>query len=466
MKCKLSFLFLFFLSSTLFCESSWILGAAAFEIKGETENGVISSMSEQLPLLILENISLPEKRRVDTEESRDRKKEEMGKSRDTLFTKIEQKVLSRDSILFNKGLTPQSKKEIALLEKEIHELINSYTNLKDSYLHLETAVYPDSYESIEFWKNDSSQLYQQKEKVTDINGLIIGSIQEVNSFVRIEVQLLLYPGNRVQKEIVKTGSLLNFEQIAQDISSELTAYITNRKMVQLSFDITSEDLNSVTIKIDDSIFNRTQEYAVVPEGYHSIWIDAPGYKTRIINWNFTGKEKYRILVKMEKEIPVNLVFQSSDKDSEIFLNGLPSTGYVNSLPVLGKIILPDLSSSFFYVQQRKNTILESDNSYAVLLEDPVKDLNTLIEKSRKRMYSSYGLLLISLPFSLISYGNYVNEYTSWFMGYSSGNGIKSAEKTFVITSGISVGLGINFVIQLGRYIFNVNKVLPQEIYVE
>lgn len=466
MKCKLSFFFLFFIASTLFAESSWILGATAFEIKGKTESSIVSSMSEQLPLLILENISLPEKRRVDTEEWRDRKTEELEKNRGALFTTIQQKVLSRDSILFNEGITSQSKKEIGLLEKEIQELLHSYTNIQDSFLQLESSVYPDTYEAISFWKNDASLLYQQKEKVTDLDGLITGSIQEVNSFVRIEVQLLLYPGNRVQKEIVKTGSFLNFEQIAEDISSELAAYITNRKMVQLSFDIQSENISSVTIKIDDSIFNRNQEYAIVPEGYHSIWIDAPGYKTRIINWNFTGKEKYRVVVTMEKEIPVNLIFQSSDENNEIFLNGLPSTGYVNGLPVWGQILLPDLSSAFFYVQGRKNTVLESDNSYVVPLEQPVKDLNMLIEKSRKRMYSSYGLFLISLPFSMISYGNYVNEYTSWSMGYSSGTGINSTEKTYLLTTGISVGLGINFAIQLGRYIFNVNKVLPQEIYVE
>ena len=80
------------------------------------------------------------------------------------------------------------------------------------------------------------------------------------------------------------------------------------------------------------------------------------------------------------------------------------------------------------------------------------------------MYTSYGVLLLTLPLSFYSNGR-LGDVTNII-----NSGVKTEEliqkynfwnATSKISTGISISAGINLLIQLGRYIYTANTVLPQ-----
>ena len=90
--------------------------------------------------------------------------------------------------------------------------------------------------------------------------------------------------------------------------------------------------------------------------------------------------------------------------------------------------------------------------------------SVLIEQARKRMYTSYGILLLTLPLSFYSNGR-MTDVTNLI-----NSGVRTEEliqkynfwnTTSKISTGISISAGINLLIQLGRYIYAANTVLPQ-----
>ena len=89
----------------------------------------------------------------------------------------------------------------------------------------------------------------------------------------------------------------------------------------------------------------------------------------------------------------------------------------------------------------------------------------LIEKARKRMYTSYGILLITLPLTF-----YANGRLTDIIDTINSSSIYSDEMlrrydnwrlTYEISLGTTIVAGVNMLIQLGRYIFTANSVLPQ-----
>ena len=142
---------------------------------------------------------------------------------------------------------------------------------------------------------------------------------------------------------------------------------------------------------------------------------------------------------------------------------LKSTFLATKFPIFGEFTVPlvtasdeeaKYASTFFRItgSSMKPVIIKTESS------------TDLIEKARKRMYTSYGILLSTLPFSFyadgrlsdinnsINSGLYTDElvekYNTWKTAYR-------------ISIGTSLVAGINMIIQLGRYIYTANTVLPQ-----
>lgn len=92
----------------------------------------------------------------------------------------------------------------------------------------------------------------------------------------------------------------------------------------------------------------------------------------------------------------------------------------------------------------------------------LSDIGSGIEKKRKIMYNSYAALIVSLPASFILLGKYVDEYNSWARGNNTADDLQKWNVARYAAAGVSIGLGVNFLVQLGIYLHSVNAVLPEQ----
>lgn len=92
----------------------------------------------------------------------------------------------------------------------------------------------------------------------------------------------------------------------------------------------------------------------------------------------------------------------------------------------------------------------------------LSDIGSGIEKKRKIMYNSYAALIVSLPASFILLGKYVDEYNSWARGNNTADDLQKWNVARYAAAGVSISLGINFLVQLGIYLHSVNAVLPEQ----
>ena len=95
------------------------------------------------------------------------------------------------------------------------------------------------------------------------------------------------------------------------------------------------------------------------------------------------------------------------------------------------------------------------------LREENDDISQLIDKRRRTMYNSYSALLISVIPLLITNGLYVNTYNAWALGHEDESNVNTWNIISKTSMGITIGLGVNWAVQLARYLFTVNKILPQ-----
>ena len=147
--------------------------------------------------------------------------------------------------------------------------------------------------------------------------------------------------------------------------------------------------------------------------------------------------------------------------------GKEHTFTVNGFPVLAEAVEGDTVRRFILERgvQKKGTASENPTEYVAEYTLPASgvSLASSIEKKRRIMYNSYAALILSLPAAFILVGKEVDEYNSRVLGRNGGDDLQNWQIAAYAASGVSIGLGINFLVQLGLYLHSVNSVLPERI---
>ncbi|MGP1509361.1 MAG: hypothetical protein ACTTIU_02350 [Treponema lecithinolyticum] len=262
--------------------------------------------------------------------------------------------------------------------------------------------------------------------------------------------------------------------------------------------------------------------AVLTGGIRHIYAEAEGYQAVAADYNFSGSDTFRIRIRLKRKeaIPVKIYFDSAslfslylyglkalpdEKDANLFtVNGLPvlaeladengnakrfllsepkrrqsklsferggSAGTNASLPSSASSAGANLgsvsSAGTDTVAGAKTAEIAAGNAGANIAEYSVNsavlsDIGSGIEKKRKIMYNSYAALIVSLPASFILLGKYVDEYNSWARGNNTADDLQKWNVARYAAAGVSIGLGVNFLVQLGIYLHSVNAVLPEQ----
>ena len=490
----------------------WTLAACAFNVEdfypgytaaadqsGQTaafgESG--EKIAELLPRLILERAADAGTRMVLPEELYERRKKELLKERRSLYENLEKAVYERDKLIASDLSERKLYESIAAKEKDAEKLRSELKKNQESSALLAVSDFKSRYEYIVLWKKNAAELYAapfappadssnkkadslvvRKREPEDINALISGSVTRSGTYIKADVSLVLYPGGNEVLKVSETSAIDRLDTLASSLASQLEFALQNTKKVRLFFDIQPvEAAGKISVRLDGRLLPLNKDEgslsADIRGGIHDLYVEAEGYKGASFVYDFSSADEFYISVHPEKQNDIPLKISSSVlANSRLFFNGLavfPSSDTedensavftVNGLPVLAELQLENGIKKSFLLTQRQGKFFGM-NEYSL----PVKQKAGAsgIEKKRKIMYNSYAALIVSLPVTFSLFGKHIDEYNSWARGNNVRDDLDKWQIAYYTAAGISAGLGINFLVQLGLYLHAANSVLPEKV---
>ena len=472
--------------------AEWTLAACAFTVDENSSNFENTASDHAykaaslLPQLILEKTLDAGMRTVPAEELCRREKKKLNEQRRALYADIGQKTAERDKLVVSEADEKKLQREIAAREKTIRLLKADAEKITEKETSLSPSDFSPVKEHIVLWKKTSTEAYpplktaapfrETLEEPKDIRGLITGSIRRLGDYMQVQVMLTLYPGAVEVLHLSETDRMDNLEAFSQRFAEKIIVALRNGKEVRLSFDIQPADAaQKASVRLDGRLLHSLSS-VLIADGIHELYAEAEGFEAASFVYDFSGKSDFYVRVRFQKrnETPIRVVPKAGGPYT-LFFNGLAAVPHegkehtftVNGFPVLAEAVEGDTVRRFILERgvQKKGALPENPGEYIAeyTLPPPGASLASSIEKKRRIMYNSYAALILSLPAAFILVGKQVDEYNSCVLGRNGGDDLQNWQIAAYTASGVSIGLGINFLVQLGLYLHSVNSLLPERI---
>lgn len=473
-------------------EKQWTLSAVEFSYtqdkeRSEYEKAILSA----IPKLILEQAYGIQNRNVPDKEIYDRKVNDLVKERLGLFLELSKEFKLRDSLVLQSLSEYQYNKQLKASEKKVNEIqtkleknleaqdavLLDFKNLKGDFVYNRKRE-----EQFSLYNNDSAVLYSPKKTLdkadlenilfssemvdAHINGLITGSIVTYGQYAAVSVEMFTYPGASSTGVITEIGNISNIENIAKNIAYRLIPKIENSIPCDITIKFADESLRKkAVLTVDSTVYNPVPDKLILSSGVHNLSFECQGYRRESFSYGFGYEKKYLIEIEfVEGKAVETAVVLKKPVLGNIFYNGEQAEDNVisvkiNNSGVLGYYYTENENTVYFMIP--KNQVVDGN---AVELNITDFDVGENIEKRRKMMYISYSALICSLPFLFYSYSNYSSMYNAMALGNRNldMNEFQQYQVMSYVGIGISVGIGIWFVVELVRYLSSANKALPVE----
>lgn len=499
-KILLFLLFVFINFSFLFAEN-WTLSATQFTVEDssfttESEKTSLDIVAKQLPSLILDSFPMNLNRTVYPEEIFQQELYKIEKERQSHYSSLINQIKTRDALFLSytgielKKKIENAKKNILSTEEKIEELKISENELIEKFNSDKKKTSKIS--AVSLYQNDSTKLFDyensnSKEKISasSINGLITGKIIPYGNYVKVESVLTLYPEGKVLASAKEVGLMSEVEFLASSIMNQFLSSIINENLVQTDIFIYPQEAGEkAVVFIEDYVLRGKSVSTKFTPGQHSIRVESPGYETIYFSHNYLAGEDKTISINMKKVENLETYFTVENKSdsqfdlsSQIYLNSVflgnnPISVLISDKTYIGEIVSNknEDNYSFFILkngfnsknlQNQKNEDSENLVALQVELPEAKENLSKRIDKSRKRMYWSYGGLILSLPLYYFAKGNYdLCQENSSIIDSSNLETWKTASN---VTMYASIGAGVNFLVQLILYLVDANKVVPKTV---
>lgn len=525
-KKTLFLVFSLFSAHFLVSAQNWTFAAEQFRFTQADSGGANDAVSKVIPSLILGQIAENLTRMPRSRELLDRTEYNLQQERNSLFLQLSNEVQKRDSLVLGDYSQGQLNRKIREEDKKIKEIQDKIeANLKsveeerrkresqirrdeerrkrieeggladdqeagDNFLERFVRNFSSgnederTLEKIVLYKNSANELFSVSDEIwsrgyqsyefskacadANIRGLMTGKITSYGSFISVSVTVYQYPGGRVIGNATDVGSIDEIRELSFRLSSQITPRIADSMPVELKITVFPEDAReNLVLTLDDVVYTNRPESIVVSSGVHFIQFASKGYDTEATSYDFQGNREFIIEVNMRKksEGTVKIAFTNA-VEGDLFANGefrsrideanRFSSISVNSRAVLGHFVSKDGFPSEFIVER---SLLEEDALLSV--KAMAFDKSKYIDSRRIWMYRAYSSLIVSLVPTFFVLGNYRNGSTGYsFLSGGSESDILNVGR--YVTSGISLGCGVWFGIELVRYLIAANSTLPAE----
>lgn len=494
------FVVLLLYSSFVF-STDWVLAAIKFDseiidssVKNEKTaySAILESIKVELPKLIMSYVSKGVERKITDNEYYQRELHKLQIEQQKNFESYRANILARDKIVVEYS----NRKEIETKILEAEGTINKTKEKIDLNIQAQKDLLENiftkknveiSNEVISVYKNDVNELYSknqvtleekktmtqeqilQKEKeyekavIADkINGLISGIVVLYDNYIQVTSTFTVYPSTIHSSVITEIGTFTDIDYIAQSIANQMIEDILLSKPVNINFTITTDSSeHEPRLFIDKAVYRGNNVHVQLPKSTYQIRIEADNCKTVLFNYEFNKNVIYNIDVKME-QIEIIPLFLSvvPNQTGQFFLNGLPQGDTpieitVSDKSFIGQFISSDNINTFF--------LLDINNLTNITIPVLNESTASIIDKSRKRLYFSYGLLLCTLPYFFYTQGEFdiiKQAYELEFATVPEYNEKVLAANTATIIVGVTAA---NMVFQLVRYLLDANVVYPNTI---
>lgn len=358
-------------------------------------------------------------------------------------------------------------------------------------------------EDVVLYKSDATTLFAPSEKSLDagftswdfeqevinakINGLITGEITCYGDYCSVTTNLRIYPGGQILGTVREVGLLTDLMPLADSIARNLDSKIANALPVLLEFELEPKDVaKDAKITIDGNVFSLrkldgTFENKIIEEtGIHHINIEAPEYESITFTYSFIDDNRFYIHVNLAPKVSgtANIrlkkyrdgIFQTYGLEQSPVTEENPVASLrVNGKSVLGVFTVPkedddDSASSniaFFRIGESQ----AFDGANLVVNAKPF-DRAANIDKRRRWMYTAYTALICSLPFTFYYMGEFNSENTSYAQGRGDYARLTEMQDRANLCMGITAVCGVWTVIELVRYLWAADKVLPAKAKID
>ncbi len=469
----LFFILFIFISLFVFSEENkkdssdddWII--AVSEFNGENLDAEHEIYKKIVPQMFLIYLDAGAKRLVPFEEKKMRAVLDSRDERLKLIKERAKLIKERDEIF----LSVASEKEKLKKKKDINKKIKELDD-KIYYAGIDIKIEENKFftysapKNVKLWKKGDG-LYKysgdknlaQALKQDKISAVLLGTVKDLSGYMLIRVKLDTGLEGVPVYDFYEAGPYEEIESLVYSLSQQIYAAVQNTKAVKVFFDVSPKDTK---LYIDNKKIEDFSKPIILYEGSYQISASAENYIESSKKIELKDKKAYKLKIELEKQEIVKIGFDFRNRDPYVFYK----TQYSPKNP--GFLTIPKTKSILEFEDDSSG---EKVHSFAVFdgykigtpnyIQNMIVKLNRKnvkesIEFQRKVMYWSLGALYISLPFTMIMKARLQDKISS-----SQLDNIKVYKGVTYTFEAISIGLGVNYLVQLILYFIKADRALPR-----
>ena len=452
----------------------WTITAAKFTLTDVP--ALYASYSTALPAMLNLFCSVPASRLVTPEEKKARQLIDLAAKKRALIRERASVIAERDALYL--AVMPEKEKlrKVASFNKKVTEKeadIQKAQEKIDALLH-DTSFTAETL-PVMIWK-DGEQVFELPEYVNisqtlkneNIAAVINGSIEDLAGYMYVSVVLTTgLPGMPVYR-FSEAGPYQSIETIARSLAAQIMTVVKNTQPAKVALTVEPENAE---VYLDGESLQAGKTPFYIYEGSHRIEALAAGYDAAGKTIEAKAGESYLLKIKLKKENVISVGFRFIQPDADVFLHTqyFAGTPFQTDTPT-GK----NTAISFSYGDVKTYIVLrpyhftqQGQTTYQLQAELNKENTKNLIDRRRNTLYWSLGAFYVALPIFMILQGltaDMAAAAADSRLGNSTA--IQSKYRALFISTavmqGITIGLGINYAVQLGLYLYAADQSIPKE----
>lgn len=453
---------------------TWSITAAKFTLTDVPE--LYTSYSTALPAMLNLFCSVPARRLVTPEEKRARKLIDYAAKKLALIRERVSLIAERDSLYLAVISEKDKKKQAAAINKKITA---KETDIQKAQEKIDELLADTSFSAetlpVLVWK-DGQQVFElskyanipQTLKTENISAVINGSVQDLAGYMYVSVVLTTGLPGMPEYRFSEAGPYQSVEAIAQSLAAQIMTAIKNTQPAKVLVTVEPEDAD---VYLDNERLQAVEKPIYMYEGSHRLEATASGYDSAGKTIEAQAGKNYLLTIKLKKEKMISVGFHLTKPAADVFLHTqyFAGTPFQTDIPA-GK----NTAVSFSYgnvktyiVLRPKNFMQQGQTAYQLHTPLNKEKTKTLIDRRRNVLYWSLGAFYVALPIFMILQG----VTTDMASAASTSRlrvdaGVQQKYRALFISSavmqGITIGLGINYIVQLGLYLHAADQSIPKE----